>query len=136
VTLLFGLSACASAARTRVTELSSNEWEVVALASSEITAEEDALEGARRVCAKRGPGLEPLVLAEDCYYRGMNRQSRAGMAVAGALLGNMVGTYGAGQARHDVRGTTVDDEPFRFVLRFGCAPPHQKSTQEILKEIF
>ncbi len=127
-------SGCAGAPQGRVTALDSGGYEVVAVGSSERGTQADGRELARLQCKKSG--LEPEMTHEESYFRGMNREARAGMAVAGALLGNMVGTYRASAAGRTVRGTSARDEDYRFVMKFICAKPKVKKKKSFLDDIF
>lgn len=122
-------SACSFAPRVPVTDLGAERYEVNTVSSYEREAHDEAYQAARDFCRQRDKRVE--VIEERSKFRGMDQEARAGLAMAGALLGNMVGGYGASNAGRQVRGTTASDEDYRYIVRFTCAEPKAK-----LKESF
>ena len=126
---LFG-GACSFAPRVPVTDLRAERYEVNTTSSYEREAHDEAYLSAKDFCRQRNKRVE--VIDERSKYRGMDREARAGLAVAGALLGNMVGGYGASNAGRQVRGSSAKDEDYRFIVRFTCVDAPPKSTESFL----
>jgi hypothetical protein len=110
--------ACSSAPRAQVIDLGSERYESTAVSSYERDAHNEAFEAAIQHCARQGKRVE--VVREISRFRGMDREARAGLAMAGALLGNMVGGYRGGNASTQVRGTSAKEEDYRYILHFTC----------------
>lgn len=118
--------ACSSAPRGEVIDLGAERFEATAVSPNEKEAHNDAYAAAIDFCAGRGKWIE--VVEERSRYRGMDREARAGLAVAGALFGSMVGGYRGSAASGRVRGTTAKDEDYRYIVRFACTDRQPRPT--------
>lgn len=131
--LCLGLGSCSFAPRVPVTDLGAERYEVSTASSYEREAHDEAYQAAKDFCRQRKQQVE--VIDERSKYRGMDREARAGLAMAGALLGNMVGGYGASNAGRQVRGTTVKDEDYRYIVRFTCVEPKPKPKESFFESL-
>jgi hypothetical protein len=113
------ITACATAqSSVQVKSLIGDLYEASAVSEREKEARVLTYDAAQKHCTHVAGRF--VVVDEKSLYRGLDQQTRAGLTMAGALLGSMGGNSGSQNAAQNVRGTTASDEDYRTVLQFRC----------------